>query len=82
MARWRVRCGDIDLVVSAENGDEAFDSMRDRSIGDFGFLASAEPDENGDPYLILSEFLFERWGRRTDAEVAHAAYVREGFIDA
>lgn len=80
--RWRIQSGEIDLVVSARDQYEAFDAARDRPIEDFGFIASAEPDEDGDPYMIMSEFLFERWGRTADAREAHAAYVREGFLGA
>jgi len=78
--RWVVEFAGGSLIVQAPDQWGAWDALRDRRLEDFGLICSAEPNENGDPFLVQTETLMRRWGRETDADLCHEAAVKEGLI--
>jgi hypothetical protein len=68
--RWQLRSREINEFVVAADQWEAWDTLRDRSIYDFGLVVSAEPHESGDHEVIPvhTATLMRRWGRDDDAE--------------
>jgi hypothetical protein len=78
---WHLRSGVIDEIVRAEDQFEAWATLRDRPAEDFGLIASAEPDEDGDPLLARVSGLMFSWGRDEDAQAFVAAAVAQGLPD-
>ena len=79
-ARWSVTCkSDDPVIVRARDQWEAWDVLKDRPVEDFGLICMAEPSENGDPFMVQTETLMRRWGRKADARLAHEAAVRAGL---
>lgn len=78
---WHLRSGSIDEVVRAPDQWDAWATLADRDVTEFGVLASAEPDENGDPILFRTVTLFRCWGRDIDADALTAAMVELGYPD-
>lgn len=76
MKRWLVKSRDIMEIVPAADQWEAWDTLKDRPIEDFGLVVLAEPDESGDPIPVQTVTLMERWGRRADAEAFRALAFR------
>lgn len=68
MPRRIIRTGEVNEIVQADDQWEAWDTLRDRPILDFGLIATAEPDESGDPILVKTADLMRRWDRDDDAE--------------
>lgn len=66
--KWVVSSGDIREVAYAADQFEAWDTLRDRPAEEFGLVAEAEPDENGEPYPIRTSILMFRWHRDADAK--------------
>ncbi len=80
-ARWSVTCKSADpVIVRARDQWKAWDVLKERPVGDFGLICMAEPNENGDPFMVSTEALMKRWGRKADAKLAHEAAVREGLL--
>jgi len=80
VARWHIRSREINEVVEADDQWEAWDTLRDRSALDFGLIATAEPDESGDPIPVHTATLMRRWGRDEDAEKFDAVAREAGLI--
>lgn len=81
MTTWVVQSGSISEAVRADDQWGAWDQIRDRDIADFGYAATAEPDENGDPFMVRASLLLYRWGRDDDARLMQAAAIANGYPD-
>lgn len=77
---WMLRSLAIREVVRAEDQWEAWDSLRDRPLEDFGLIVLAEPNEDADPIPVQTEMLMRRWGRYDDAVAFHALAVANGLV--
>ncbi len=68
--RWQLRSRAVNEIVVAPDQWEAWDTLRDRSIYDFGLVVTAEANESGDAESIPvhTATLMRRWGREADAE--------------
>ena len=66
-ALFHVRSREINKLVRARDQFEAWDTLRDRDIHEFGLIASAETDESDDPIVIHTAALMFSWGRDEDA---------------
>lgn len=80
MVRWHLRGRQINEVVEAADQWEAWDTLRDRSVFDFGLVTSAEADENADPIPVHTATLMRRWGREEDAEAFDQLAREAGLI--
>lgn len=80
---WHLRSGVIDEWVRAIDQWEAWMTLRDRPVTDFGLLATAEPDEAGEDDVLLarSSGLMFWFGRDADAEDLIAAAMANGLPD-
>lgn len=78
---WHLRSGSIDEIVRAPDQWEAWLTLADRPVSEFGVLATAEPDEDGDPLLIRVTALLRVWGRDDDADTLTAAICELGYPD-
>ena len=67
-ATWQLRSRAINEVVQAADQFAAWDTLSDRAAEDFGLIVEAEPDENGDPFLVRTSALMFWWGRDGEAE--------------
>lgn len=81
MTVWRVRTGAIDECVRAEDQFAAWATLRERATADFGLVASAEPEESGDPIMVRTSALMAWWGRDSDAAAFVAVAVEAGLPD-
>lgn len=81
--RWHLRSAGINEFVDAFDQWEAWDSLRDRPIEDFGFVVGAEANESGDDesFPVRASILLFRWGRDADAEAFIAMGIDEGMQD-
>lgn len=78
-ARWHLRSRAINEVVRAADQWEAWDTLRDRPVEDFGLIVVAERNEDADPIPVKTEMLMRRWGRDDDADAIHALVVELGL---
>ena len=70
--RWMIRSGSLSAVIEAPDQWAAWDTWRGQDRYQFGLVATAEADENGDPIPVKTSALMERWGRQHDADEFHA----------
>jgi hypothetical protein len=78
---WHVTTKCINEYVRASNQFEAWDTLRDRPVSDFGLIVLAEPDESADPIMVHTAALMFSWGRSADAELALATAEQAGLPD-
>lgn len=76
---WMVSTRKIRRAIRAVDQWEAWDTLRAEDRDQFGLVVSAEPDENGDPFLVQASTLMERWGREHDAAEFHVLSRAEGL---
>lgn len=81
MTRWRLKSRGIDEIVAASDQFDAWDTLRDRPVEDFGLIVTAEPDESGDPIPARTSGLMFSWGRDEDAAAFVALAVENGLPD-
>jgi hypothetical protein len=77
--RWAISSRRLFAVVEAHDQWEAWDTFRHEDRYQFGLIATAEPDEDGDPIPVKTSALMERWGRIHDAEEFHALAREKGL---
>lgn len=80
-AAWHVRSRAIDEVAAAADQFDAWDTLRDHPIEDFGLIVTAEPNESDDPIPIHTAALMYSWGRIADAEALIALAVQHDLPD-
>ena len=78
---WHVHTFAIDEFVRAADQFEAWDTLRDRPLEEFGLVVTAEPDESGDPIFVRTSQLMFKWGREEDALATVAHAVANGLPD-
>lgn len=78
-ALWAIRSGKLVAMVRAADQFVAWDTFRHEDRYQFGLIATAEPNENGDPIPVKVSTLMERWGRIHDAEQFHALARSKGL---
>lgn len=78
---WHVRSREIDEVVRAVDQWDAWDTLRDRSVYDFGLITTAEPNESADPIPVHTATLMRRWGRGDEAELFDELARQAGLIE-
>ena len=83
MQKWFVTSGKIDEIVEASDQWDAFDSLRDRAVGDFGLVVEAQPvNETVDGSIVTrTSMLLGRWGRDDEARRFIKAVVAQGGPD-
>jgi hypothetical protein len=64
---WNLRSQRINELVDAPDQFIAWDTLRDRPVGDFGLVVEAEPNGNGNPIVTRTSMLMFRWNRDEDA---------------
>lgn len=79
MSRWFITTGRLSATVDAADQWEAWDTWRGEDRYQFGLIAKAEENENGDPIPVKTSTLMERWGREHDAEEFHALARSQGL---
>lgn len=75
-----IRSGSIREVVRAHDQWAAWDTLKGRALEEFGLIAIAERDENGDPIPVQTATLMLRWGRIDDVIACNTAAARAGLI--
>lgn len=81
MKRWLVQSGGISEIVNAADQWQAWDCLRDYATDQFGLATTAEPDENGDPFMVRTSLLMYRWGRDDDAREIQESAIENGWPD-
>lgn len=79
MSRWMIRSGSLSAVVEAEDQFAAWDTWRGEDRYQFGLVATAEANEDGEPIPVKTSSLMERWGRLHDADEFHAVARSKGL---
>jgi hypothetical protein len=77
---WHIKSGRIDETVTAATQYAAWNTLRKRPAEEFGLIASAEPNGNGDPLVIQTEALMATWGRADDSARFHEAARAHGLV--
>lgn len=78
---WHLRSRAIDELVRAADQFEAWQTLRDRPLEDFGVIVTAEPDETGDRIGVHTATLMFWWGRDEDASAVIATAIEAGLPD-
>lgn len=81
---WVVQSGSMVEVVKAEDQWEAFDTLKERELEQFGMLVVATPEFGGDAEAIAvrTSMLFgKRWGRPDIAHRIIADAIEMGLPD-
>lgn len=76
--KWMLESREIDEVVEARDQWEAYDTLKDRPLGDFGLIVTAQPanETNEHAVGVRTAFLFgTRWGD----PIAAKAFVERGI---
>lgn len=82
MSRWLLTSKAFSDLVTADDQFEAWDTLRERPITDFGLIVQAERDEDGDPIAIRTSALMLRWNRDEAArDFVMAGMVLHGWGD-
>lgn len=81
MKSWLVISGEIRQWVSASNQYEAWDCLKEFSAEQFGAIATAEPNESDNPFIIRTSVLLFHWGRDQDARRWIERMMEEGSPD-
>ena len=75
--KWFLNSKNIDEVVEAEDQWEAFDTLRNRDVGDFGIIVTAQRTNvtMDEAIAVRTAALFGRWG---EPEVGRA-FIERGM---
>ena len=67
--KWFLNSKNIDEIVEASDSWEAFDTLRDRPLADFGSVVEVQPtnETRETAIAIRTSALFGRWGNRVAA---------------
>lgn len=76
---WIIRSGSLRGVIQAPDQWAAWDTWQGQDRYQFGLIATAEANENGDPIPVKTSALMERWGRVHDAAEFHALARSKGL---
>lgn len=81
-AAWIIRSKDILETVRAVDQWEAWDTLRDRPMTDFGLIVTASPNDapEDDRIGVQTEALMRRWGRVGEADQFHALAAEMGLV--
>ncbi|KKN84422.1 hypothetical protein LCGC14_0288840 [marine sediment metagenome] len=81
--KWFLTSKNIDEIVEASDQWQAFDSLQNRSVDDFGLIVEAQPvrETRAESFGVRTSLLFGRWGRTDEARKLIKAGVRCGLPD-
>ncbi len=81
--KWFLTSKGIEEIVEAVDQWQAFDSLQNRSVDDFGLIVEAQPvNETRDEAIgVRTSLLFGRWGRTDEARQLIKVAVQHGLSD-
>jgi len=83
VTRWTIETLKQIRNVEASDQWDAYDTLRDLPVEDFGLIVVAIPEDGGEDAAISvrTSMLMFRWGRRMDAHLFLARAMADGLPD-